>query len=58
MQLIEKYDLVLLAETHVGYDSGIKHISQLWFWYCYLFWMENKIQCFKQKIKYSCTPNK
>jgi hypothetical protein len=29
MQLIEKYDLVLLAETHVGYDSGIKHISQL-----------------------------
>jgi hypothetical protein len=26
MQSIEKYDLVFLAETHVGYDSGIKHI--------------------------------
>ena len=28
MQSIEKYDLVFLAETHVGYDSGIKHIGQ------------------------------
>ena len=28
MQSIEKYDLVFLAETHVGYDSGIKHMVQ------------------------------
>jgi hypothetical protein len=28
MQSIEKYNLVFLAETHVGYDSGIKHIGQ------------------------------
>ena len=27
VQSIEKYDLVFLAETHVGYDSGIKHIG-------------------------------
>ena len=28
IQSIEKYDLVFLAETHVGYDSGIKHIGE------------------------------
>jgi hypothetical protein len=28
MQSIEKYDLVFLAETHVIYDSGMKHIGQ------------------------------
>ena len=29
VQSIEKYDLVFLAETHVGYDSGIKHIGTI-----------------------------